>query len=282
MPTRGPLNLAITNAVNPTNVDMPLPSVRPPPIPSHCQNRSEPTYTDISWNVRKGSASRPFTVHQLLGNGSLNATPPGRQSVSPLLFSEPDLTPQFLPTCNANDAREQGSTFLFRPTFRVGHDTGPITCTEAQLHGLLLLENIKQQVNQLATTVNVVLARLGTRDGQPTYEMPDFQFPLDSIEEVRRFEEWLQNPQHDCKKQALVTSFSSVGGVDVKRVTWNISASMCSCSVARRINWKGVNEKMALKKMASKVILTRAVRNCATTAQATDDEICHRMVLPGP
>ncbi|XP_076135209.1 verrucotoxin subunit beta-like [Alosa pseudoharengus] len=79
-------------------------------------------------------------------------------------------------------------------------------------------------------------------------------------------------------KNPHVTSFSSVGGVDVKRVTWNILASIFSCSVARRINWKGVNEKMAFKKMASKVILTRAVRNCATTAQATDDEICHHAI----
>ncbi|KAF3840291.1 hypothetical protein F7725_019008 [Dissostichus mawsoni] len=46
------------------------------------------------------------------------------------------------------------------------------------MHGLLLLENIKQQVNQLAGTLNILMAKVGSGLHAPTYEMPEeFQFP---------------------------------------------------------------------------------------------------------
>ncbi|KAF3845627.1 hypothetical protein F7725_008790 [Dissostichus mawsoni] len=125
-----------------------------------------------------------------------------------------------------------------------------------KLHGLLLLENIKQQVNQLAGTLNILMAKVGSGLHAPTYEMPEeFQFPLDSDGELERFEEWLRNPLNERMKTDLATSLSSVGGVDTKRVVWNILARMITCTVARRINWKGVNGKRAFSKMAMKIVL---------------------------
>ncbi|KAI9522847.1 hypothetical protein NQZ68_033189 [Dissostichus eleginoides] len=47
------------------------------------------------------------------------------------------------------------------------------TLTAAELHGLLLLENIKQQVNQLAGTLNILMAKVGSGLHAPTYEMPE-------------------------------------------------------------------------------------------------------------
>ncbi|XP_065096817.1 uncharacterized protein [Paramisgurnus dabryanus] len=215
-----------------------LPAVPPlPPLPN-CDNYQEHTLTDISWSVRKESAQ-----------AGISASGPSMDG----------------------ERREQG--FFFRPSVRVSNGTGPIRCTEAQLHGLLLLENIKQQVTQLATTVNIVLNRL-TTEGHPNHEMPEeFQFPIDSEGELQRLEEWLRDPANDRKKHAMVISLSSVGGVDVKRVTWNILAKMFSCAVAKKVNWKGVHGKFGFQKMASKTILTRAVRKCPVTAQVTDTEI---------
>ncbi|KAK1875949.1 30S ribosomal protein S3 [Dissostichus eleginoides] len=135
---------------------------------------------------------------------------------------------------------------VFRPTFRVGGDSGPIPCTAAELHGLLLLENIKQQVNH---------------DG-----------------ELERFEEWLRNPLNERMKTDLATSLSSVGGADTKRVVWNILARMITCTVARRINWKGVNGKRAFSKMAMKIVLFRAVRKCAITSAAMDADISQHTI----
>ncbi|KAF3835475.1 hypothetical protein F7725_028033, partial [Dissostichus mawsoni] len=148
-----------------------------------------------------------------------------------------------------------------------------------KLHGLLLLENIKQQVNQLAGTLNILMAKVGSGLHAPTYEMPEeFQFPLDSDGELERFEEWLRNPLNERMKTDLATSLSSVGGVDTKRVVWNILARMITCTVARRINWKGVNGKRAFSKMAMKIVLFRAVRKCAITSAAMDADISQHTI----
>lgn len=74
------------------------------------------------------------------------------------------------------------------------------------MHILLLLENIKQHLPQLAATVNVLVMRTGSTPPVPC-EMPEeFQFPLDSMEEVEEFENWIQNPENARRKQNLVSS----------------------------------------------------------------------------
>ncbi|KAK1906576.1 30S ribosomal protein S3 [Dissostichus eleginoides] len=77
---------------------------------------------------------------------------------------------------------------------------------------------------------------------------------------------------------ASATSLSSVGGVDTKRVVWNILARMITCTVARRINWKGVNGKRAFSKMAMKIVIFRAVRKCAITSAAMDADISQHTI----
>ncbi|KAI9543706.1 hypothetical protein NQZ68_008753 [Dissostichus eleginoides] len=115
---------------------------------------------DISWNTRRlGSVGETLTASDGRDQG-------GRGHFTQLMG----------PTTPRNE-------HVFRPTFRVGGDSGPIPCTE--LHGLLLLENIKQQVNQLAGTLNILMAKVGSGLHAPTYEMPEeFQFPLDSDGEL--------------------------------------------------------------------------------------------------
>ncbi|XP_034057817.1 uncharacterized protein LOC117536841 isoform X2 [Gymnodraco acuticeps] len=200
---------------------------RPPPqqpcisASSHDQHH----LNDISWNTRRlGSVGETLTASDGRDQG-------GRGHFTQLMG----------PTIPRNE-------HVFRPTFRVGGDSGPIPCTAAELHGLLLLENIKQQVNQLAGTLNILMAKVGSGLHAPTYEMPEeFEFPLDSDGELERFEEWLRNPLNERMKTNLATSLSFVGGVDTKRVV--------TCTVARRITWKGVNGKRAFNKMAMKIVL---------------------------
>ncbi|XP_073715901.1 uncharacterized protein [Misgurnus anguillicaudatus] len=105
---------------------------------------------------------------------------------------------------NASVGGEPGGHLLFKPTFRVGHETGPIPCTPAQLHGLLLLENLKQQVAQLATTVNLLMAKVNNGLQPAAFEWSgEFQLPLESDAELDRFEAWLVDPANDKQKHAL-------------------------------------------------------------------------------
>ncbi|XP_074543829.1 uncharacterized protein LOC141803708 [Halichoeres trimaculatus] len=146
----------------------------------------------------------------------------------------------------------------FRPAFRVGGSSSgaQIPCSAAQLHILLLLENLKQQQFQLANTVKMVLSRLGSTP-VPSELPEEFQFPLDNLEEVEDFENWIR--ENRGRKQNLVSALAAVEGPDPKKVTWNILARLYSCSVAKKINWKGVNGKRAFHQMGAKVLLMRAV-----------------------
>ncbi|XP_077063580.1 uncharacterized protein LOC143715718 [Siphateles boraxobius] len=176
-------------------------------------NTGQETFTDISWNVRR--ESDPFNV---INSSAHQSTPPPPQHLSPVF----DINMGF-PYSHASGGGEPGGHLLFKPTFRVGHETGPIPCTPAQLHGLLLLENLKQQVAQLATTVNLLMAKVNNGLQPAAFEWSgEFQFPLESDAELDRFEAWLADPANDRQKHALVNTLSAVGGVDLKRVTWNI------------------------------------------------------------
>ena len=54
---------------------------------------------------------------------------------------------------------------------------------------------------------------------------------------------------------AQVSALAAVGGPDPKKVTLNILTRLYSRSVAKKINWKGVNGKRAFHQMGAKVLL---------------------------
>nr|XP_055024410.1 uncharacterized protein LOC129414393 isoform X3 [Misgurnus anguillicaudatus] len=247
-----------------------LPSLPPAPLldiavdmgQKSLDNTGQGTYTDISWNVRRESDHL-----NVINSSAHQSTPLPPQHLSPVF----DINMDF-PYLHASVGGEPGGHLLFKPTFRVGHETGPIPCTPAQLHGLLLLENLKQQVAQLATTVNLLMAKVNNGLQPAAFEWSgEFQFPLESDAELDRFEAWLVDPANDRQKHALVYTLSAVGGVDLKRVTWNILSYLFSCPLSRTINWKGVNKKRAFHRMASRTLLS--LRKCALTASATEAEI---------
>ncbi|XP_034091501.1 uncharacterized protein LOC117559015 [Gymnodraco acuticeps] len=111
---------------------------RPPPQQPCISANSHDQHhlNDISWNTRRlGSVGETLT-----GNGIFTVTPPERHPP----FMSPDFSYPELSTLNASDGRDQGgrghftqlmgpttprNEHVFRPTFRVGDDSGPIPCT---------------------------------------------------------------------------------------------------------------------------------------------------------
>ncbi|XP_039620666.1 uncharacterized protein LOC120536406 isoform X3 [Polypterus senegalus] len=161
---------------------------------------------------------------------------------------------------------------LFKPTYRVGRcGTEPIPCTAADLHILTLLEHVKHQLSQLAVMISSLSGRLNI---ECSPDMPEeVQFPLQLLEEVDDFEAWLKQPTNALKKKNMISVLASIGGQDTKRVTWNILSHIFGDDVAKKINWKGVNEKRAFGQMATKTLIMRAVRKSHMAAKATDVEI---------
>ncbi|CAM4652820.1 unnamed protein product [Leuciscus chuanchicus] len=234
----------------PLPISATLPSLPPAPLSDiavdmgqeSLDNTGQETYSDISWNVRR--ESDPFNV--INSSAHQSTPPPPQHSVHQSTPPPPQhLSPVF--DINMGFPYSHGDFFIQIYKYM-----------SAQLHGLLLLENLKQQVAQLATTVNLLMAKVNNGLQPAAFEWSgEFQFPLESDAELDRFEAWLADPANDRQKHALVNTLSAVGGVDLKRVTWNILSYLFSCPLSRTINWKGVNKKRAFHRMASQTLLSR-------------------------
>uniref|UniRef100_A0A672GHG3 DUF4806 domain-containing protein n=1 Tax=Salarias fasciatus TaxID=181472 RepID=A0A672GHG3_SALFA len=64
-----------------------------------------------------------------------------------------------------------------------------------------------------------------------------------------------------------------IGGVDIKDTVWRIMKNVFSNSLAKQLNWRGVNGKTAFHSLQLKDIITGTVRNNQLTATATDQEV---------
>ncbi|XP_073669954.1 uncharacterized protein [Paramisgurnus dabryanus] len=209
-------------------------------------------------------------------------TPPSQQPFQPPYFCSSQNTDMSLchpPTGMSSDglttSYRERATEVFMPSLNMGRSgKDPIVCTPADLHMLTLMETMKQQMNQLSMNVSVIMARMAP--AEPVVDIPEeISLPLASLEEVDHFEGWLKNPGNTAKKQHLVGMLASIGGRDTKNIIFNILAHIFADSVAKSINWKGMNNKRKFSEMATKAIMTRAVRKNRMSDKATDTEINH-------
>ncbi|KAF4103819.1 hypothetical protein G5714_014806 [Onychostoma macrolepis] len=84
---------------------------------------------------------------------------------------------------------------------------------------------------------------------------------------------FLKEPSNGPARQRVISSLATIGGQDVKRVTWNILGRLFTDEVSPQINWKGVNNKKPFSRMATKTLLFSAVRKNTVTRSATDAEV---------
>ncbi|KAA0706471.1 hypothetical protein E1301_Tti022529 [Triplophysa tibetana] len=191
----------------PLPISATLPSLPPPPLSDIAVDMGQESLYNIG---QKNIVQQNLYRHKLeceegvrLLQCSAQSTSPPPQYLSPVS----DINMGF-PYSRASGGGEPGAHLLFKPTFRVGHETRPIPCTPAQLHGLLLLENLKQQVAQLATIVNLLMAKVNNGLQPAAFEWSEeFQLPMESDAELDRFEAWLADPANDRQKHALVSIF---------------------------------------------------------------------------
>ncbi|XP_061924250.1 uncharacterized protein LOC133663640 isoform X2 [Entelurus aequoreus] len=175
-------------------------------------------------------------------------------------------------TSNMWQTEEPGSSLAYRPTWQGGR-MADISCSAAQVQILTLLETIKHTQDQLVAKVNFLTSRLTSTPGPEVEMLANIQFPLEQLEEVEAFEAFLKEPSNGPARQRVISSLATIGGQDVKRVTWNILGRIFTDKVAHQINWKGVNNKKAFSRMATKTLLFSAVRKNVLTGSATDAEV---------
>ncbi|KAJ8348332.1 hypothetical protein SKAU_G00269210 [Synaphobranchus kaupii] len=196
--------------------------------------------------------------------------PPGS---SPMAFSAAPPPPIISPV-GSNESL--GNAHLFSPTYRVARaGLGPIPCTAAQLHILTLLENIEQQQTQIMGALTTLAARMDDLEGGSVFgDIPeDFQFPINNLEEVKEFETWLGDHNNLAARKKMIQVLASLGGQDTRKVTWNMLSYIFANGVAKKINWKGANNKLKFSNSKMSVLIICAVQKSFVGKRATQDQI---------
>uniref|UniRef100_A0A8C0XX15 DUF4806 domain-containing protein n=1 Tax=Cyprinus carpio carpio TaxID=630221 RepID=A0A8C0XX15_CYPCA len=83
----------------------------------------------------------------------------------------------------------------------------------------------------------------------------------------------LKDPTSLLGLEKNITALSVIGGVDIKDSVWRVMKHCFTNSLAKQLNWRGINGKTAFHRLQLKDVITGTVRNSRLTATATDQEI---------
>ncbi|XP_071059130.1 uncharacterized protein [Pseudochaenichthys georgianus] len=93
----------------------------------------------------------------------------------------------------------------------------------------------------------------------------------DLIKAIRNEEQ----PEHiwDAFSVRILYTAGVIGGLDVKDCVWRVMKHCFTNSLAKQLNWRGINGKTAFHRLQLKDVITGTVRNNRLTATATDQEV---------
>ncbi|KAK6483304.1 hypothetical protein HHUSO_G14766 [Huso huso] len=187
------------------------------------------------------------------------------------LYSPPSITMPSPVKQGLRVGQQSSRPHLFTPSYSLGigqYGNESIPCTAAELHIMTMMENVRQHQIQQAVTLNNVLSLLqsGSSTVDPSPELPEeFIFPLKDINDLDHFEAWLKNPENKVSKQKMISFLATIGGSDCRNTVWNILNHVIHNDLAKKINWKGVNEKRPFKNLIVKSVILPACRIWANT-----------------
>ncbi|KAK2881489.1 hypothetical protein Q8A67_018757 [Cirrhinus molitorella] len=150
---------------------------------------------------------------------------------------------------------------------RVDQLEGGARETTALLHKLLTnQEMILEQLKMIQMNLQ--------KTGQPAQEQDSLKgevLPLKDVTALLALEERLRE-EEDLKNE-MITTFSVIGGVDIKDSVWRIMKHCFTNPLAKQLNWCGINGKTAFHGLHMKDVITGTVRNNKLTATATNQEV---------
>ncbi|XP_048828365.1 uncharacterized protein LOC125705993 [Brienomyrus brachyistius] len=208
----------------------------PPPHP-------EPSKVQKSWI--------PSEVNQFHQDHAKTWTPPSQ------LQRTPAEVPQF-PQGWANSFTQQQS--LQQPP-RVWSNQ---TSSEALIREVLTKQEMI--LEQQTFILRLLQARQNTQD----CEIEEGLLPVHDIEALQNVEVQLSNGEF---KERLMNHLSLIGGCDIKDAVWRLMRKTISNSLARNMNWKGLNGKTSFAALRLKDVMIAAVRKNPLMSKATDHDV---------
>ncbi|KAM6938628.1 uncharacterized protein PEZ65_004874 [Lycodopsis pacificus] len=120
--------------------------------------------------------------------------------------------------------------------------SAPSLMTSFQPKSDPILREILTQLEIIKEQQKVILLQLQSQSR--IAELPDVSgFPLCTLEDLRQ-----------------VTYFSLVGGLTIKETVWRVLGKMVSNTLAKTINWRGVNGKTGFESLGLKDVVSKSVR----------------------
>ncbi|XP_062868933.1 uncharacterized protein LOC134331441 [Trichomycterus rosablanca] len=137
------------------------------------------------------------------------------------------------------------------------------------LHHLLIKQEMV--IDQLKIILRTVQAIQGSTGGPSEQDFDEGALPLTDLESLLDLENVLKNEQE--LKNKMITALGLNGGVDLKDTVWRIMKRTVTNSLAKKLNWRGINGKTAFNSLLLKDVIAGAVRRNRLTRLATNQEI---------
>ncbi|XP_034071823.1 uncharacterized protein LOC117545910 [Gymnodraco acuticeps] len=133
-----------------------------------------------------------------------------------------------------------------------------------------LLTNQEMMMDQLKVIQMTMQKIPGEPAGGPDPLGRDI-LPLNDVTSLLALEKRVRE-EADLQNK-MITALSVIGGLDVKDCIWRVMKHCFTNSLAKQLNWRGINGKTAFHRLQLKDVITGTVRNNRLTATATDQEV---------
>ncbi|GAA6094693.1 uncharacterized protein LOC113085053 isoform X1 [Tachysurus ichikawai] len=228
-----------------------------------------------------GQSSPDVSPH---GQSSPDVNPHGQSSpdVSPHGQSSPHLRPHSQMSHNLRP-----SCYYSLNMYADGHSTpeihsSPQTSTTMLSSGWhvrsesctsVLLRNILTKQEMLMDQLRIIFKTLQCMQSSQETEigLDRNLLPLKDLSSLQNMEDNLWSTPDLHKK--LVNTLALKGGMDVQECVWRIMHGLCTNSLVRKVNMRGVNEKTVFLRLQIRDVVIAAVRRNRLTSEATEKEI---------
>ncbi|XP_056611022.1 uncharacterized protein LOC130427520 [Triplophysa dalaica] len=157
----------------------------------------------------------------------------------------------------------------------------PHQLDESQRHsGTSTSNGLASLLHKLLTNQEMIMEQLKiiqmnlNKTGQPVQGQDPLKgdvLPLKDVAALLALEKRLR--EEEDLKNKMISTFSVIGGVDIKDSVWRIMQHCFTNPLAKQLNWRGINGKTAFRGLHMKNVITGSVRNNRLTATATDQEV---------
>ncbi|XP_028254437.1 uncharacterized protein LOC114430561 [Parambassis ranga] len=135
-----------------------------------------------------------------------------------------------------------------------------------------VLTKLEMVLDQQSTILRLLQHQVAPGPGVEQIE----GLPLQNLVALQNLEQSLQSPDY---KEKMINYLGAIGGADVKDTTWQVLKKLISNTLAKSLNWRGVNGKTSVAGLNLREVIIAAVRRnpiVGVVAEAEVEQIIKR------